>query len=286
MVTCHQIRASYEWACRAEIDALKPGNVHRFADGHRMSADQFLASARVSASVLAERRLSAGQRILAAVEATRKAVGTNTNLGIILLCAPLACAAEMEGIELRAALASVLAAIDLEDSKAIFEAIVLAAPGGLGAAPSHDVRDAPRVTVVEAMRLAAERDLIARQYATDFQDVFEIGTSAFRRAEARGEKGMWPTVFTYLAFLANFPDSHVARKHGLDVAEQLRRCAAAILDDTQRTDDETERADKLMAFDSRLKERSLNPGTSADLTVATLFVQSLRSNLHNPYVDG
>ncbi|MFC6491167.1 triphosphoribosyl-dephospho-CoA synthase, partial [Nitratireductor sp. GCM10026969] len=179
------------------------------------------------------------------------------------------------------ALARVLAGMDVADSAPVFEAIVLASPGGLGSAPSHDVREAPRVTVVEAMRAASDRDIIARQYATDFQDVFETGVAAHRKAEGRGLDGMWPTVFTYLAFLAGFPDSHVARKHGVPAAEALAREAAAVLSETERMHDEAARIGKLMDFDRRLKAQSLNPGTSADLTVATLFVRGLRSNLHN-----
>ena len=91
------LRAAYEDACRREIEALKPGNVHVFADGHRMSARQFLTSASVSSAPLTDPGLPVGQRILEAVRATRQAVETNTNLGIILLCAPLLRAAEMAG---------------------------------------------------------------------------------------------------------------------------------------------------------------------------------------------
>ncbi|WP_245492174.1 triphosphoribosyl-dephospho-CoA synthase, partial [Mesorhizobium sp. M7A.F.Ca.CA.001.09.2.1] len=76
-----------------EIEALKPGNVHLFADGHGMSAAQFMTSAEVSSGPLTDPRLPVGQRMLEAVRATRLAVATNTNLGIILLAGPLICAA-------------------------------------------------------------------------------------------------------------------------------------------------------------------------------------------------
>ena len=88
------------------------------------------------------------------------------------------------------------------------------------------------------MREAAGRDRIARQYVTRFDDVFGVGLPALDAALSRGESGMWPTVFTYLAFLGDFPDSHVARKHGEEIADGVRQEAVAVrtsLDATPRT---------------------------------------------------
>ena len=177
-----ELRAAYEEACRREIEALKPGNVHVFADGHRMSADQFLTSAEVSSGPLTDPGLPVGRRILEAVRATRKAVDTNTNLGIVLLCAPLARAAEMASGELRRNLGKVLDALDMDDAAAVFEAIVLASPGGLGSADAHDVRETPKVGLVEAMREASGRDRIAHQYVSLYDDVFGIGLPAIEAA--------------------------------------------------------------------------------------------------------
>jgi triphosphoribosyl-dephospho-CoA synthase len=273
-VSRERIRAAYEDACRQEIEALKPGNVHLFADGHRMSADQFLTSARVSSAPLTDPGLSVGQRILEAVRATRQAVGVNTNLGIVLLVAPLARAAEMAG-SLRGNLAAALDAMTMEDTKAAFEAIVLASPGGLGSAEVNDVREEPKVHLIEAMREAAGRDSIARQYVTCFGDVFGIGLAALDAALSRGESGMWPTVLIYMAFLAGFPDSHVARKHGDGVATQVQQEAVAVQAALGAAGDEAARIRLLMEFDRLLKARAINPGTSADLTVASLFVHTL-----------
>jgi triphosphoribosyl-dephospho-CoA synthase len=265
---------AYEAACRAEIEALKPGNVHVFADGHRMSADQFLRSAEVSAAPLTEPGVSVGRRILAAVDATRTAVATNTNLGIVLLAAPLLRAAELPGRDLGANVREVLDSLTMDDTAAAFEAIALASPGGLGDA-DNDVREQPKIGLVEAMRQASDRDLIARQYANGMADVFAIGLPALAQAEERGEGGMWPAVAVYLAFLTGFPDSHVARKHGLDTALKVQCEAAAVAADLARQPGEEARIALLMAFDRDLKARAINPGTSADLTVASLLGRCL-----------
>ncbi|WP_353728126.1 triphosphoribosyl-dephospho-CoA synthase [Mesorhizobium sp.] len=274
-----RLRAAYKDACRKEIEALKPGNVHLFADGHGMSAAQFMTSAEVSSVPLTDPRLPVGQRMLEAVRATRLAVATNTNLGIILLAGPLLCAAEMAGAQLhdnrlRDNLDAVLRAMSIDDTRAVFEAIVAAAPGGLGEA-ENDVRQEPKVHLLDAMREAADRDMIARQYVTGFGDVFGVGLAALQAALARGEGGMWPTVFAYMAFLAVFPDSHVVRNHGAEVANQARQQALAVEAALHGNDDEASRIRLLMELDRRLKANNVNPGTSADLTVATLLVHTL-----------
>ena len=273
------IRAAYEDACRREIEALKPGNVHAFSDGHGMTSDQFITSARVSSGPLSDPDLPLGARILEAVRATSEAVATNTNLGIVLLAAPLLRAAEMPGDSLRTNVDAVLQATGPKDTRSVFEAIVLASPGGLGAA-ENDVREEPKVSLLEAMRQASGRDMVARQYANGFKDVFDVGVKAIDAALARGETGMWPAIFAYMAFFAEFPDSHVARKHGEQIAEQLRDEAAVINSTLHATAEEAARLRLLMSFDRQLKARKINPGTSADLTVASLLVHSLVTVLH------
>ena len=279
-----ELRAAYEEACRREIEALKPGNVHVFADGHRMSAQQFLESAKVSSGPLTDPGVPVGQRMLEAVRATRQAVDTNTNLGILLLSAPLIRAAEMGG-DLGENLGTVLDGLDMEDTAAVFQAIVLASPGGLGSADTHDVREKPTVGVLEAMQESAGRDRIARQYVTCYDDVFNVGLPALEAALASGESGMWPAISAYMAFFAGFPDSHVARIHGVEVANRVQQEAAAVRASLETTGDKAARIALLMDFDRSLKARAINPGTSADLTVASLLVHALRFNLHKGSVD-
>jgi len=275
MLSRRQIDEAYRSACEAEIDALKPGNVHRFADGHRMTIHDFLESARVTAPIVADPIQSPGERILQAVAATRETVRTNTNLGILLLCVPLASAAEGNAANLRGSVGKILTSLDLEDTRAIYQAIHLTSPGGLGSAGEHDVREEPKTGILEAMALAADRDLIARQYTNGYADIFETGVPALEAAVHAGETGMWPTIFAYLAFLSLFEDSHILRKHGQPAAAEVRREAAAILRDLSSEAPQA-RMEKLLAFDQSLKARALNPGTSADLTVATCFASELR----------
>jgi len=283
-IAADAIAADFLAACADELDAPKPGNVHRFADGHRMTAGDFLTSARASAPRIAAAGTPLGARILAAVEATRAAVGQNTNLGILLLCAPLAMAAERGG-DLAASVVRVIARSDLADSAAAFRAIAIANPGGLGEAPEHDVRDPPLVMLPMAMAAAAGRDLIARQWSNGFAEVFSAIARYAASVDCRPDRS-WAALTVYLDFLSQFPDSHVARKHGADVAEALRREAEPWPEALARASDPATLLPDLLAWDASLKSRQINPGTSADLTVATIFAAALLARLRTNAVDG
>ncbi len=264
-------------ACDAELQAIKPGNVHIHAPGHRMTVADFEVSARVSAPFIAKRGASIGARVLGAVQATKDAVGQNTNLGILLLCAPIAAAAEhlfeagpATPERLRDALRRVLAATTVADAAAVYQAIRIASPAGLGHAEAEDVASAPTVPLTETMRLAAGRDRIARQYVTAFDDVFDIGVPIALAASDAPVIDPWTTTAIMFAFASRLPDSHIIRKYGEEFAESI--C-------TEFSDQLFlvigKNVNRLKLFDANLKVRSVNPGTSADLTVASVFISSL-----------
>jgi len=266
------LQRAYLDACRLELRALKPGNVHRRSEGHGMTVAQFEASALASAPPLSEPGAPVGERIRAAIAATHAAVGCNTNLGIVLLAAPLLAAAEHAAAgQLRPALAATLAGLTVADAAAAYAAIRLADPAGLGRADAQDVQQAPTIGLRQAMALAADRDRIARQYAGDYDDVFAIGVHRLRLARRSGDPAEWAATRVYMDFLAAFADSHILRKHGADIAEAVRGEAAALaarLDDGAR---DKRTIAELVAFDAGLKSRGINPGSSADLTVASLL---------------
>jgi triphosphoribosyl-dephospho-CoA synthase len=172
-------------------------------------------------------------------------------------------------------LKEVLSALDVEDARLAYRAIRLADPAGLGVSGRHDVADDPEVTLLEAMREARARDRIALQYATDFADVFGLGLTRLGQALGRWNRPEWAPTAVYLGFLSSFPDSHIVRGFGEEAAERVRRKAAALDRQFQECDDPAATVDALMAFDAELKAREQNPGTSADLTVASLLAARL-----------
>jgi triphosphoribosyl-dephospho-CoA synthase len=251
-------------ACIWEATARKPGNVHRYRDFADSSYTDFLLSAAAIAPVITTAcQRPVGATILDAVRATRQVTGTNTNLGIVLLLAPLATVPPEQ--ELPSGIEGVLAGLDVEDARLTYEAIRLAAPGGLGQVAQQDVREEPTQTLRQVMALAAERDLIARQYANGFAEVFNAGVPALLTGLQRTRSIEGAIIFAHLRLMADHPDTLIARKCGGAQAEEAARRARAVLDGG-----ETE----LNRFDAWLREdgHRRNPGTTADLLTACLFV--------------
>jgi len=280
-MTIMPISEAYKNACLAELSALKPGNVHIFADGHGMVVQDFAKSAEASSIAISIPELSVGARIKSAIDATWDAVSCNTNLGIVLLAAPLiqaylfqACSSNTQST-LRITLQSVLSGLTVEDASLAYEAILRASPAGLGDSDQHDVRELPQVTLLEAMRAAKDRDLIAMQYANGYQDIFEFGVTHYQRALQQWGQPVWAVTAVYLAFLSHFPDSHIARKYGLDAAKQVMAEAAQHAKAFAGFENPKKYQRELLRFDADLKQRKLNPGTSADMTVSTIFALEL-----------
>lgn len=276
-----QIAKAFIEACEAELSACKPGNVHVHAAGHGMTVDDFKRSAAAAAPHLARSGARLGERVFGAAKASWDATGQNTNLGIILLCAPIAHAAEQAEAgdsltrdRLQVQLRATLDTLGQEDADNVFAAIAFVNPGGLGDHGEHDVRKRPQISLLHGMALAAERDRIAAAYGNGFADIFGFGLDVLESARRTFGESALATSALYLGFLGEFPDSHISRKFGQSIAAEVRQEAKGVRADLYAVSPE-DRLPLLMAFDTRLKERGLNPGTSADFTVATLFTDAL-----------
>lgn len=284
-----KIASAYRNACVAELEALKPGNVHIFADGHGMTIHDFIKSADLTSEIIAQPNLTVGERIFESVKVTQAAVSTNTNLGIILLCAPLIHAAlhdyqaavdEHQNMQQR--LEYTLNQLTVEDAALAAQAIVLANPAGLGDSDANDVHVTPNVTLFELMATAQHKDRIAWQYVNHFADIFEFGLAKYDQAMTlwqdhtnnRRQNQVWATTALYLSFLAKDLDSHVVRKYGETLAKQLMQESLEMEAMFWAAENPKLVQKQLLAWDASLKSRNINPGTSADLTVACLMVRN------------
>ncbi len=259
-------------ACLLEVSAAKPGNITPAHDFSDTTYTDMVRSALALGNAFAPRRddeRSVGELIADGVRATARVAGANTNLGIVLLFAPLVRAAmirrEDEG--LRSAVRRTLAQLDVGDAAAAFAAINQAAPGGLGEAPEHDVRAPARVSLREAMAAAAHRDSIASEYATGYSIVFDTGLGLLGDALRAGAGTLDAVVSLHLDLIASSPDSLIARKAGPQAARAVTMAAREVRDGTR----------SLAEFDAWLRgpDHRLNPGTSADLVAGTLLAALL-----------
>ena len=294
-----EVSQAAQIACLLEVSAAKPGNVNRFHDFSDTRYEDFLVAAVAIGRAMREAKvLSVGSIVLKAIQDTRRYVPSNTNLGIVLLFAPLAKAALGNG-KLREELHAVLSALTVQDARKVYQAIRLANPGGLGEVEEYDVREKKvTVTLLEAMKMAAGRDAVSREYATDFEITFSIGFPALKASiEASGDlEGS--IIQTYLTILSEVPDTLIARKNGEEVARRISDQAREILK-VGGAFSEAGRAE-LEMWDRELRKEGIggcaairgwwsrcraaegnrfNPGTTADLVAASIFVTILEEGL-------
>lgn len=284
MLSISTIKACVIWACEKEVAAPKPGNVNCFSDGHNMELQDFIKSAHAIAPVMSQKALSVGELILQSMQATRTVVNCNTNLGIVLLFAPLCCAIHQcsDFQQLPNELEKVLLGLTVDDAKACYEAIRLADAGGLGNSEQQDIHAIPTVSLWQAMKIAEERDTIAKQYVTNYKDILNIGLPILTTSIKSGESVEWAAAFAYLKLLASVPDTLIRRKQSLERALEISDAATKILTKTNENNMLSSFEAEIITWDNELKKKAINPGTSADLTAATLLVyafqQALSSN--------
>lgn len=261
--------------------APKAGNVHRGADFPDLTLADFAASAVAIAPAMqaAAEGASLGRVILDAITATRGVTQTNTNLGIVLLVAPLAKASRE--VPLSQGMRRVLDEIDAEDSRVVYEAIRLAQPGGMGQVSQHDIAGPAPDDLLAAMQLAADRDLVARQYATGFEDVLDTilpwlldSLGRWRLSDA--------IVHAHLRIMSHWPDTLIARKCGQETARQSADWAAEVLASGEPGEEPYHRELSTLDFWLRSDHNRRNPGASADLITAVLFAGLREGQINLP----
>ena len=263
-----------------EATAPKPGNVHRGADFDDVTYPDFLVAATLAGPIMdLAVELPLGQTILSAVATTQTGVATNTNLGTILLVAPLAKVPRTAS--LREGVIDVLGNLNAQDAADVYEAIRLARPGGMGKVEAADVAGEPPHDLIAAMRLAAERDMIARQYAHNYQEVFDSAVPRLVCALQSRLSLSEAIVKVHLELMSQFPDSLIGRRRGVEVARQAATMAAAVLKSGQPGDEAYERGLADLDFWLRTDGHARNPGTTADLVAAGLFI-ALRDEIIEP----
>jgi len=263
-------------ACMLEAAIPKPGNVHRSADFAELTFIDFAVSSIAIAPWLSGEHegpgtdAALGDRVLGAVREMRTRTSTNTHLGTILLIAPLAIVARTSS--LREGLAEVLGQLTPHDAAPVYQAIRLASPGGLGETAQMDVRDAAPKDLVAAMKLAADRDLVARQYTKGFREVFDQSASWISQGLQQGWSLTNAVIHAHLRLMATHPDSLIARKCGKNLAAESAARAASVLDAGPPNDENYLRQLSGLDFWLRSDGNRRNPGTTADLIAAGLFV--------------
>ena len=271
------LKKQIKFVCDTEIKSLKPGNVHKYSKGHGMNIKDFLKSSLIISKCLTKNNLDLGKKILVSVNEIQNKIKKNTNLGIILMLSPIATIVQKEGViskeELLKKIKSLIKKQNIKNSIPIFKAISLTSPGGLGFSKKYDVNEPSNTNLYKAMEFAKEKDLIARQYCNGFKDIYKIGIPAYKIFYNKWGKVDWALTGVYLTFLKKFNDSHIVRNKGNKIATSIKKEAKKYYFFLKNNKSLTKIKKKLLVFDKKLKSNGINPGTTADLTVATLLLE-------------
>jgi len=281
MLSRQEIQHAIIWACEQEVNSPKPGNVNCYSAGHDMEIEDFLKSAQAIAIPLSDPTLSVGERIHAAIKATREVVSCNTNLGIVLLFAPLCKAVETSNdlSSLLESLKRVLTDLSVGDAIECYQAIQMAEAGGIGTSEQQDINSKPTVTLKKAMEIAQKRDTIALQYCNNFREICELGLENLTSEINSGKTVEWAIALAYLTIITNVPDTLIIRKKGLEQAQAVSKRAETLLIKMKKLNDLKSFEPHAIAWDNELKSQAINPGTSADMIAASLLLYRFQNLL-------
>lgn len=267
----------YLHVCQLDVESLKPGNISVYSGGEKLSVDDFLNSAKASAEPITDPTSSLGLRILNAISATQAAVNTNTNLGMVLLMAPLiqAMLKKAQDESLSDSIIKVLASTTVQDAVDVYQAIRLANPGGMGAKSDQDLSEEPSVTLLNTMKIASKWDLVAAQYSNNFDEIFNFGVPRYQTLIEKWGDEKWAATGLFLSYLRDYPDSLIERKYGLLKAREISDMISDLEMELCHSDSPGRYEAQLLEIDRQLKRNLINPGTSADLTAASIFAAGL-----------
>ena len=270
------IRDAYLYACHKDIEAIKPGNVNINSPHHDTTASDYLISSINSGSELFYDSYSLGDRILNAIVATKKETSMNTNLGIVLLCAPIAHALlNYKEMSLKEAITKTIDNATSDDTVKICEAINIANPGGLGDVLDYDTKSMPAVKLREIMSYSAQYDRISYQYHNNYQDILDFIIPSLDKNMIKYKSSDISISMTYLQILGKIPDSHISRKLGEEIAKKTSNHVNDLLKIQDKDCSQGYLVKQLNDLDYEYKKKGINPGTTADLLVASLMIHRI-----------
>ena len=272
------LQNAYLFACRKDIELIKPGNVNIKSPHSDTNAEDYLESSLLSSKELFKPDYSLGERILNSIKITRSKVKTNTNLGIILLCAPIihACI-YFNNLTMREGIKKTLSSSTVKDTQDLCMAINISAPGGLGTREIYDTASKPTVNILEIMNHSASYDRISYQYCHDYSDIFDFIIPRLVFLNKKHNSLDISLSLMFMEILAKIPDSHISRKFDDKIAKKTSNNASDLLKILDREYSPDYLADRLNNLDYEYKKKGINPGTTADLLVASLMIYKIFS---------
>jgi triphosphoribosyl-dephospho-CoA synthase len=270
---------AFEYACKLDVMSIKPGNVFLNSPGYGMTHKDFLQSSMACSDIMCEKNINFGVKILESIKASMDVVGCNTNLGIVLLCTPIIEAIYMDKDHnfLPNNLKKVINNITIQDTKLVYKAINIANAGGMDSKDKFDLKksDNNDFTLLEAMKYASSYDYIASEYSNYFHNIINTISVNWRNYFNLMKNSEYATTATYLKLISENPDSLISRKHGVKASIKVSDRLKPIASEYCASKTPNALNNQLLLVDSELKMQGLNPGTTADVVVASIFINRL-----------
>lgn len=268
----------------------KPGNVHRTRDYDDMVFEDFIISGIVIGDAICEacsdvdvENPKLGKYILQAVSETDRWIKNNTNLGIVMMITPIAVAASISNSfdEIQDNVKLLMKNTSVDDACDLYDAINIADAGGMGEEEEYDVAsDSAKqdlrddgLTMYDVLKISATKDMLGREMTSGMPFIFEKGYPTYHKLVQEKTQNE-ACVLTFLEILSQVPDTLISRKYDEDEALKVSMMTRDLLKMRDSSDFEKQISD----FDDYLYKNKYNPGTTADLTAASIFVSYLKSN--------
>ena len=267
------LKNSYLFACQKDVEIIKPGNVNINSPHKDTSAKDYMLSSVNSSHQLFVKDISLGDRVLNSIIETKKETKVNTNLGIVLLCAPIIHALiNYNQTGLKEAIILTIDESSKDDTVKICEAINITNPGGLGKSGKFDTKSLPRMKLRDIMNYSSSYDRISYQYSHNFVDILDFIVPRISFHIGNKQSLDISLSLTYMEILSRIPDSHISRKFGDKIAKKTSNNASDLLKILDRESSPDYIANELINLDYEYKKKGINPGTTADLLVAGLMI--------------
>ena len=271
-----KLKQIYLYACSKDVEVIKPGNVNIDYSHIDTSAYDFLRSAHDSCRSLFKKNFTLGERIYHSVIDSRKNTDVNTNLGIIILTAPIVHSLiHSTKNTFRSSLKDVIKKSRLSDTELLCKAINFVNPGGLGEKDDMNTHSLPRVTLGEIMDKSAYYDRLSYQYSTGYSDILDFVVPRIVEHKKNIENTDFLLSLVFLEILCEIPDTHISRKFNEKIAKKTSNEACDLIKIINTERSRKKAISRICQLDYEYKNKGINPGTTADLLLSGVMIERL-----------
>ncbi len=278
-------------ACSLEVLSYKPGNVNRFSNNKNTKVEDFFLSIyglyefflyfenkayELKKNKIAYKDIELGKAIYQATKKiTKLHKGGNTHLGIILLLFPLIFGYSIGKNPIKE-IEKLLKNTTYKDSIYFYKAIKKATLPYKSTKEELDIFNPNfsevigknKINLYKILEKSQKNDLVAKLLVNNYNLIYKKILPFFKKLYGSIKVIEKAIIVAYLYALSSYYDSHVVKKHGFSVAQNLKKEAIGVFERYMNSFDLV----YLEKFDDKLKKKKINPGTCADIICATIFI--------------